>query len=242
YLEASFTKHLYGDADGNPVKAMYYSWLDYPYYRDLIYGQNYFGDPTLNFYQNKPLKLDLDISSSKGQASFYASINNAPIPDVTVSITMNSEIIEEGLTGENGYFESDIDLIYGNDYYLTAYAENGCTIFRTVYSPTLVLESEEETDLQLPEEYSLSQNYPNPFNPTTTISYSLPKADDVSIEIYNILGQVVNQYYFSNQSAGSHSYIWNSTDHNNQPMSSGIYFYRLRTSEFIETKKMTLLK
>ncbi|MCP4704833.1 MAG: hypothetical protein GY865_09510, partial [candidate division Zixibacteria bacterium] len=47
YLEASFTKHLYGDADGNPVKAMYYSWLDYPYYRDLIYGQNYFGDPTL---------------------------------------------------------------------------------------------------------------------------------------------------------------------------------------------------
>jgi len=241
YLETSFTKHLYGDADGNPVKAMYYSWLDYPYYRDLIYGQNFFGDPTVEFYQTKPLKLSLDISATKGEASFLASINNTPIPEVTVVITLDGEILEEGLTDENGRFESPINLIYGSDYYLTAYKDS-CTIFRTVYSPTITLDSEEDTDSQLPEEYSLEQNFPNPFNPATTIRYSLPKSDDVILEFFNILGQLVNTHNFGYQSAGIYSFTWNGTDYNNQPLSSGIYLYRLRTDGFIETKKMALIK
>jgi len=242
YLEASFTKHLYGDADGNPVKAMYYSWLDYPYYRDLIYGQNFFGDPTVGFYRTKPLKLELDISATKGEASFFASINNRPIPDVTVVIAMDGVILEEGLTDENGRFESTIDLIYGNDYYLTAYKDS-CTIFRTVYSPSITLDNEDdETERQLPTEYGLEQNFPNPFNSATTIRYRLPKTDDVTLEFFNILGQLVNTHDFGKQPAGIYSYTWNGSDYNNQPLSSGIYFYRLRTGEFVETKKMVLIK
>ncbi len=241
FLEASFTKHLYGDAEGSPVKAMYYSWLDYPYYRDLIYGQNFFGDPTVKYYQTKPSKLNLDVSASKGAASFFASINNAPIPDVTVVITKNGEILESGLTDENGNYESQVDLLYGNDYYLTAYKDS-CTIFKVVYSPTITLDDNEETKQQLPEYYSLEQNFPNPFNPSTTIRYSLPKTDEVTLEIFNILGQLISKYNPGYQPAGEYTYTWNASDVHNRPLSSGIYFYRLKTGEFIETKKMTMLK
>ncbi len=241
FLEASFTKHLYGDADGSPVKAMYYSWLDYPYYRDLIYGQNFFGDPTVKYYQTKPSKLNLDVAATKGASCFFASINNVPMPDVIVTITMDGEILESGLTDEYGNFESQVDLLYGNDYYLTAYKDS-CTIFKVVYSPTITLDNEEGTDQQLPEYYSLEQNFPNPFNPATTIRYSLPKSDEVTLEIFNILGQLISSYNPGDQPAGEYTYTWNASDDNNRALSSGIYFYRLKTGEFIETKKMTMIK
>ncbi len=89
----------------------------------------------------------------------------------------------------------------------------------------------------LPNEYSLSQNYPNPFNPSTTISYALPKAEMVTIRIYNILGQVVKTLVNQNQSAGSHTISFKAND-----LTSGIYFYSIQAGSFNEVKKMMLLK
>ena len=93
-------------------------------------------------------------------------------------------------------------------------------------------------DFQLPFlDFQLS-NYPNPFNPTTTIYFNLT-TESMELIIYNIKGQQIRQYsIFNNQS----SVIWDGTDNNNQPVGSGIYFYKLKSGDFEKTRKMILLK
>ena len=93
-----------------------------------------------------------------------------------------------------------------------------------------------------PGSYALSQNYPNPFNPETRIQYRLPKDSPVSLVIYNIRGQNVRRLVNWEQSAGSYVITWNGLDDAGVPVASGIYFYRLAAGEFVEVRKMLLLK
>ena len=88
----------------------------------------------------------------------------------------------------------------------------------------------------------LHQNYPNPFNPTTTISYQLPENCKVELTVYNLKGQKVKQLVSDQLSAGQNSVVWNGTDENNKSVSSGIYFYKLKTGNFEKTKKMILMR
>ncbi len=91
--------------------------------------------------------------------------------------------------------------------------------------------------------YQLNQNYPNPFNPSTVISYALPKSSQVSLIIYNALGQEVARLVNNeNQASGKYDYQWNAKDSFGRSLSSGIYFYQLRTNNMTLTKKMMLLK
>lgn len=89
----------------------------------------------------------------------------------------------------------------------------------------------------LPTVYELNQNYPNPFNPSTTISFSLPRSSDVSLKVYNVLGQTVTTILNQPMSAGRHEINWDASG-----LPSGVYFYRLATSMGIQTRKMTLVK
>lgn len=89
----------------------------------------------------------------------------------------------------------------------------------------------------IPEVYSLSQNYPNPFNPTTNINFSIPKDGDVSLKFYNSMGQEIATYAEGFMKAG----IYNA-DFDGSKLASGIYFYTLRTDDFVDTKKMMLVK
>ncbi len=91
--------------------------------------------------------------------------------------------------------------------------------------------------VQLPFEYALDQNYPNPFNPVTTIQFSLEKPGRTTLEIYNVLGQKVAVLVDGQLPAGAHRYQWNANG-----LASGMYFYRLRSKEFVATKKMLLVK
>ena len=90
---------------------------------------------------------------------------------------------------------------------------------------------------EIPEEYSLMQNYPNPFNPSTTIRFSIPAASYVTLEVFNALGEKVDVLVSEELSAGTYKYEWKAKD-----LTSGIYFYKLQTGSFVETKKMILLK
>ena len=83
----------------------------------------------------------------------------------------------------------------------------------------------------------LFQNYPNPFNPVSTIKYSIPNADFVSLKIYDVLGREVATLVNKKQNAGMHSAIFNGTN-----LASGIYYYVLKTNNFVLSKKMSLLK
>ena len=91
---------------------------------------------------------------------------------------------------------------------------------------------------QLPLSYQLEQNYPNPYNPNTTIEYSLPQASNVTINLYNILGQRIKQLMTGlRKEAGYHQIEWDASR-----ISSGIYYYRIEAGEFQDVKKMILLR
>jgi hypothetical protein len=90
----------------------------------------------------------------------------------------------------------------------------------------------------------LISNYPNPFNPTTTISFNSITniSENVEIVIYNFKGQEVKTFSFEQLSPGTHSVVWNGKDENDQAVSSGIYFYQLKTDGFVQSRKMILMK
>lgn len=90
--------------------------------------------------------------------------------------------------------------------------------------------------------FKLNQNFPNPFNPTTTINFSLEKESSVSIDIYNVTGEKVKSLFNGIEKAGSHSIEWNGTDNFGNQLPTGVYFYRLNSKEFSETKKLIFLK
>jgi hypothetical protein len=92
--------------------------------------------------------------------------------------------------------------------------------------------------VELPTKYSISQNYPNPFNPSTSIEYSLPEAGNVTLNIYNLLGQRVKTILDNvQQSAGTHKVVFDASE-----LPSGIYFYSFKSNNFMQVKKMILMK
>ena len=94
----------------------------------------------------------------------------------------------------------------------------------------------------LPNNYTLHQNYPNPFNPVTTLRYSLPFYDHVTITIYDLNGKEINQIVNSNQPAGFQSVVWNATDYFGRSVGAGVYLYQIQAGDFKDTRKMVLLK
>ena len=100
----------------------------------------------------------------------------------------------------------------------------------------------EEILNNIPSVYSLSQNYPNPFNPITKMNYALPKRSRVIISVYNVLGQEVTTLLNKEQDYGYHTVTWNGTDRIGKQVASGVYFARLTTKNFGQTKKMLMLK
>jgi ligand-binding sensor domain-containing protein len=88
-----------------------------------------------------------------------------------------------------------------------------------------------------PTEYNLFQNYPNPFNPTTTIKYSVPQSSDVLIKVFDVLGSEVETLVNEEKPVGSYEINWNAEN-----LPSGVYFYQLQAGDFVETKKMVLLR
>jgi len=93
-----------------------------------------------------------------------------------------------------------------------------------------------------PIQYSLHQNYPNPFNPITTLRYDLPEQATVNITIYDLLGREIRTLVNTTQDAGFKSVLWNATNDYGKPVSAGVYLYQIQAGEFVQTKKMVLLK
>ena len=94
----------------------------------------------------------------------------------------------------------------------------------------------------IPQEFSLSNNYPNPFNPQTMISYGLPQQSDLTLIIYNLMGQEIMRWDEQNSQAGFYQKIWNGTNKFGVPVVSGVYFYRIIAGDFVQTRKMVFLK
>ncbi len=139
--------------------------------------------------------------------------------------------INTGLTGYDVYRINAL-AIY-NDKILAG--TNGCGIWMRSLSE--IYTNVEDVILETPTNYILNQNYPNPFNPSTTISFSLPAKEFVTLKIYDALGKEVTTLVNEELNAGSYKNDWNAGN-----LSSGIYFYRLQAGKYSETRKLILLK
>ncbi len=163
------------------------------------------------------LILEVDILGNMLWANTYGGFN----ADFCNSIvrTDSSEYVFTGITGSYGAGDYDIWLV-----------KTGTAIIET-----------EKTNHFI-QSYAIFQNYPNPFNPITTIQYELPQRSDVQFTIYDLLGKKVTTLVSETQGAGYKSAQWNATNDNGQQVSAGVYFYQIRAGDFVQIKKMILLK
>ena len=109
-------------------------------------------------------------------------------------------------------------------------------------NPIIIVGTEDEITTSIDNASVIISNYPNPFNPETTINYSLKENAKVSLNIYNIKGQKVKTLVDEQLQQGEHSAIWNGRGSNGNQVSSGIYFYKMKTDNFEKTRKMILIK
>jgi dienelactone hydrolase len=120
---------------------------------------------------------------------------------------------------------------------LVVYSGNIAFWGDTLNTNDLVVSVELDRERLLPESYSLKQNYPNPFNPSTTIEFALPHAGYITLTVHNVLGQEVATLIAGDHAAGSFKATWDATE-----IPSGVYFYRLTAGEYVQTKKMVLMR
>lgn len=131
------------------------------------------------------------------------------------------------------------DTVYDDlyDEYILATEEGPVVVRNGGSGDDGVIVSNEEEAIESPQEFELSQNYPNPFNPTTNINFTLPQATNVSLTVYNVLGQQVARLVNGRLAAGQHSVQFDASN-----LASGMYLYRIEAGTFTQNKKMMLIK
>ena len=177
--------------------------------------------------------------------NYYWNIYRSDTENFGEAIQINpGTILGQGTINEPTDYEyiDEDNFLAGNTYWYwleTINAIGECAILEPI-SITIqgvgINENEIVTD-----NYCLS-NYPNPFNPITNISYSINETENVMIEVYNLRGQLVKTLVNEIQETGEYNVVWNGTDNSNKPVSSGVYLYKMKSGNYISTKKMILMK
>ena len=148
----------------------------------------------------------------------------------------NTNWLPEGSDVIGNVVVTDIDLRTSDNY--VAVATHGRGVFTGYVNAAVSVEQNNE----LPVGYSLAQNYPNPFNPSTNITYSIPDRSNVKITVYDAIGREVNTLVNNNLNSGTYKTSWDGKDNFGNKASSGIYIYTIEAKNFVQSRKMVLLK
>ncbi|MHA2173122.1 MAG: T9SS type A sorting domain-containing protein, partial [Candidatus Kariarchaeaceae archaeon] len=183
---------------------------------------------------------------------------SSPIEGATVSISsaLLQEVVREGVTDAEGkvyfnlaeYLITAVGVIQTAQYTVEAVKDSfdvfttDVTLTENIDLSAVVTGLEQGAESALPKQFALSQNYPNPFNPETKIKYQLPKESQVLLNIYNLLGQLVVTLVDEKQTAGNKSVIWDGRNRYSNQVSTGLYIYVLKAGDFINSKRMVLLR
>ncbi len=197
-------------------------------------------------------------TASNSAWKFYTADFNLPSNADFINIRLRTDAPQSGTSyswfDDTGIIEwTDwqnyspfLEIIYPNDYYWIQLSNDNQTLSaRLVYIATsfedYIPTSSEAVEL-LPQKFMLSQNYPNPFNPSTKIEFELPNPGNISLKVYNILGQEVKTLMNGLGSRGKNMVTWKGDDNSGRLVSSGIYFYRLESGGASITKKLMVLR
>ena len=193
-------------------------------------GELYSSEEECNYDCDTDCQYDEDgnvISLSYGFSDDTLFAGEKEYPCEEEGVNTYDECIEEG---EMGLFLGD--LVDIQDFY--------------IYSNRVMLPTGDNVSLAdvivMPEKFTIHQNYPNPFNPVTTLRYDLPEQTHVNITVYDMLGRKVRTIFNQQQAPGYKSLIWDATNDYGKPVSAGIYLYQIQAGEYMQTKKMVLLK
>jgi hypothetical protein len=162
---------------------------------------------------------------------FFTLSTDAPPGLIVIDSINHDSLVELNGTISHRWIRINMADNTGENFYLPNFMAGAVRVM----VPTDV--NDDNGNAGLPGSFALNQNYPNPFNPSTSISFDLPQASHVKLEVFNVLGQSVKSLINKHLGAGSHSVEF---DASNQP--SGVYFYRLTYSDGSETRKMILVK
>jgi hypothetical protein len=196
-----------------------------------------------NLIPTAPLNLTGNVVNSNVELAW----DESPDPDFNYfSIRRGTETgfdptlaTEIGTTTANTYVDENVGT--GNFFYrVVAYDFNANQGEFSAELPIVITGIGNEN--AIPKEFALRQNYPNPFNPETWIAFDLPKAVNVTIVIYNTLGQKVRTLVDEPTAAGSYKILWNGTNDQGNNVASGVYVYSIKAGSFVQAKKMTLMR
>jgi len=177
-----------------------------------------------------------DLGHVSGGTSLGANILNENTTYFVSNLTGNT------ISAENNYWGGLSPNCYpkGTKIYGSVdYAPALCTA--PALAPAFMEVPAAEADV--PTRFALSQNYPNPFNPVTTVTYSVPNPGGfVRIELFDVAGRLVTRLVNEQKSAGVYQAIWNGRNEKGQPAATGVYFVRMQSGSFVETRKLLMLK
>ncbi|MDH3268891.1 MAG: YCF48-related protein, partial [Ignavibacteria bacterium] len=159
---------------------------------------------------------------------------NGPIPK-NIQLILHTTNGGESWTEQSLMTHNSLHSVFFTDNNIGWIVGEGGTILHTTNGGVSFVEEQEINEL--PMTYNLSNNFPNPFNPSTKIKYSVPQSSIVMIKVFDILGNEIETLVNEDKSTGTYEITWYA-----EQLPSGVYFYRLKASDFIETKKMLLLK
>jgi len=149
-----------------------------------------------------------------------------------------TSITSDSLLIDSPYFIATFGIDQSNELYILSYSASS-KIYRFNKNSSVGISNNES---EIPEVFKLGQNYPNPFNPETIIKYSVAERTKISLSVYDITGKKVASLVNTVQLPGNYSVYWNAKDNSGKTLPSGIYFYRLVTDKFSDTKRMVLVK
>ena len=193
--------------------------------------------------QNADGTIGLEVAYNENYVQNNLAIEYTKIID-WLSLDVNNGVIMPDNSQEINLTLTTDELVQGN-YLCNLIVSTNDPVHSIVTIPVnlIVDPTSADKNIAIVNNYKLYQNYPNPFNPETKIQYSIPIDGKVELEIYNIKGELVRTLVNEPQSAGYYKVIWNGKAYNNIPVSSGIYFYRLKIDDkVVDTKKCLLLK
>jgi photosystem II stability/assembly factor-like uncharacterized protein len=210
-------------SEGEYVFAILHNW-NYPY-QDSSLGRY--------SYDNGSTWLNLNVSGLGSRVNSIGSYNDVIVVGTDTSgVFLSSNFGNNWISVNKGLSDSHIKgiVLHPDGYLLCGTEHKG--IFIANLNPTNV-DDINKTSLM----FSLNQNYPNPFNPNTTISWQLAEGSDITLKVYDILGREVTTLASEYKPAGKYETELNATS-----LSSGVYFYQLKAGDFVDTKKLLLLK
>jgi hypothetical protein len=239
-LQKTFFDSLFAYPERPAVAAMYSSKAAYFYFRDLVYGQNFLGDPAMRVYCRVPEKLSVEVSCTADTLCVTVRSDGTTPAGCRITLSSGDGIAGEYTADNNGRATIVYPFGMGTSYVVTA-AKVGSTVAQTSFTPSIALGVDDERSM-LPGSFALFQNYPNPFNPTTTIAYDLPRKARVHLAIFNVLGQVVRILEDREVTAGHHEVVWDGRAASGIEVASGIYFFKIEAGNFCDVKKMALVR